>query len=87
MTKILHTHTQNKKNYLHLVLQLLFDFLAIKNDVSFWRKKSSLVGLSKWTVIWRSFSQTVIFLNLCNEGTSLLILIPTGISTIIEVYR
>ncbi|XP_012227535.1 lipid scramblase CLPTM1L [Linepithema humile] len=68
-------------------VHLLFDFLAIKNDVSFWRKKSNLTGLSKWTVIWRAFSQTVIFLYLCDEGSSLLVLIPTGISTVIELWK
>jgi hypothetical protein len=63
----------------------LFDFLAFKNDVSFWRRKQSLVGLSSRTVIWRAFSQAVIFLYLMDEETSLLVLVPTGIATVIEV--
>jgi len=30
-------------------LQLLFDFLAFKNDISYWRKRDSMVGLSTKT--------------------------------------
>lgn len=26
--------------------QLLFDFLAFKNDISFWKKKKSMIGMS-----------------------------------------
>ena len=29
-----------------LVLQLLFDFLAFKNDISYWKQRDSMVGLS-----------------------------------------
>ncbi|XP_045447364.1 cleft lip and palate transmembrane protein 1-like protein [Melitaea cinxia] len=66
---------------------LLFDFLAFKNDVSFWRRKRSLAGLSARTVIWRAFSQLVIFFYLLDEQTSLLVLIPAGISAVIEAWK
>ncbi|KAG6447400.1 hypothetical protein O3G_MSEX004902 [Manduca sexta] len=66
---------------------LLFDFLAFKNDVSFWRSKRSLAGLSARTVLWRAFSQLVIFFYLVDEQTSLLVLIPAGISAVIELWK
>ncbi|XP_049875138.1 cleft lip and palate transmembrane protein 1-like protein [Pectinophora gossypiella] len=66
---------------------LLFDFLAFKNDVSFWRRKQSLAGLSARTVLWRAFSQLIIFFYLMDEKTSLLVLVPAGISSIIELWK
>ncbi|XP_021939566.1 cleft lip and palate transmembrane protein 1-like protein isoform X2 [Zootermopsis nevadensis] len=68
-------------------LHLLFDFLAFKNDVSFWRHKQSFAGLSTRTVAWRAFSQAVVFLYLIDEGTSLLVLVPAGIGTVIEFWK
>ena len=29
--------------------QVLFDFLAFKNDVNFWRKRKTIIGVSKRT--------------------------------------
>ncbi|CAH0724659.1 unnamed protein product, partial [Brenthis ino] len=66
---------------------LLFDFLAFKNDVSFWRGKKSLAGLSTRTVLWRAFSQFVIFFYLMDQQTSLLVLVPAGISAGIELWK
>ncbi|XP_065162687.1 lipid scramblase CLPTM1L [Atheta coriaria] len=68
-------------------IHLLFDFLSFKNDVSFWRSHKSMAGLSSRTVLWRCFSQTVVFFFLLDEGTSLLVLIPNGIAMIIEFWK
>lgn len=66
---------------------LLFDFLAFKNDVSFWRGKKSMAGLSIRTVLWRAFSQCVILLYLLDEKTSMIVLVPASIGALIELWK
>lgn len=68
-------------------LHLLFDFLAFKNDVAFWRGRTSMVGLSRRTLIWRAFSQSIIFLYLLDEETSMLVLVPAGVAALIEIWK
>lgn len=68
-------------------VHLLFDFLAFKNEISFWRSKKTMEGLSTTTVLWRAFSQTVIFFYLMDENTSLLVLIPSGFAALIEMWK
>ncbi|XP_047126196.1 lipid scramblase CLPTM1L [Hydra vulgaris] len=65
----------------------LFDVLAFKNDVSFWRNKSSMEGMSIRSVVWRCVSTTIIFLYLLDEKTSLLVLVPAGVGTVIEFWK
>uniref|UniRef100_A0A0K2V6R6 Lipid scramblase CLPTM1L n=1 Tax=Lepeophtheirus salmonis TaxID=72036 RepID=A0A0K2V6R6_LEPSM len=68
-------------------VHLVFDFLSFTNEISFWRNCKSMKGISNTTILWRAFSQFVIFLYLMNENTSLLVLIPSGISAIIEMWK
>ncbi|XP_066138120.1 lipid scramblase CLPTM1L [Euwallacea fornicatus] len=68
-------------------IHLLLDFLSFKNDVSFWKSQKSMAGLSTRTVLWRAFSQLVVFLFLLDEGTSLLVLVPAGVAALIEVWK
>ncbi|XP_060906928.1 lipid scramblase CLPTM1L-like isoform X1 [Labrus mixtus] len=67
-------------------LQFICEFLALKNDISSWRKKKSMAGMSRKSVLWRSLSTLLIFLHLLEE-TSLLVLIPVGLGACVEVWK
>ncbi|XP_052003253.1 lipid scramblase CLPTM1L-like [Xyrauchen texanus] len=66
---------------------LSFEVFAFKNDIKFWREKKSLAGISKRSVLWRCFSTIVIFLHLLEEKSSWLILLPSGIAALIELWK
>uniref|UniRef100_A0A8D8E7J4 Lipid scramblase CLPTM1L n=2 Tax=Culex pipiens TaxID=7175 RepID=A0A8D8E7J4_CULPI len=67
--------------------QMLFDFLAFKNDILFWKHKKDYVGLSARSILWCTFSQIIVFLYLLNEDTSMIVVIPAGIGTLIELWK
>uniref|UniRef100_A0A3Q3NNI3 Lipid scramblase CLPTM1L n=1 Tax=Mastacembelus armatus TaxID=205130 RepID=A0A3Q3NNI3_9TELE len=66
-------------------IQLICEFLALKNDISFWRKKKNMAGMSRKSVLWRSLGTLLIFLHLLEE-TSLLVLLPVGLGACVEVF-
>ncbi|VDD75233.1 unnamed protein product [Mesocestoides corti] len=69
------------------ILHLFFDFLAFKNDIQFWKNTKNTAGISIRTIIWRCLSTTIIFLYLYDEKSSLLIVVPAGISMVIEFWK
>uniref|UniRef100_A0A3P9LKA5 Lipid scramblase CLPTM1L n=1 Tax=Oryzias latipes TaxID=8090 RepID=A0A3P9LKA5_ORYLA len=67
-------------------LQLICEFLALKNDICSWREKKSMAGMSRKSVLWRCLCTLLIFLHLLEE-TSLLVLLPVGLGACVEVVH
>ncbi|KAH7642102.1 Cleft lip and palate associated transmembrane protein 1 [Dermatophagoides farinae] len=65
----------------------LFDFLAFKNDIQFWRHRETMEGLSFNSILWRFISQFLITLYLMDQESSKLITIPSMIATVIELWK
>ncbi|CCW60470.1 unnamed protein product [Phytomonas sp. EM1] len=70
------------------VLHMLFEYLALANDVKFWRGRKDFKGLSLRTVVINCYFQTVIFLYLYDSNeTSWSILLPSGIGVLMEYWK
>lgn len=68
-------------------LHMLFAVLAFKNDISFWRNRTTIAGLSLRSMVWRCISQGIVFAYLYDQRTSLLVLVTHGLSVIIEIWK
>jgi len=70
------------------MLHMVFDFLAFKNDIGFYRGRTNFVGISSRTITSNFLCSLVIYLYLMDsEYTSNLILISVGSSTLIELWK
>ncbi len=69
------------------VLHMLFDILAFKSDIEFWRKNKSIVGISIRSMCISLLCNIIIVLYLCEERTTLLVLIPNGVSMVLQVWK
>ena len=68
-------------------LHSVFDILAFKNDIAFFKGKKSMEGLSIRTMVVNLFFQVVIFLYLFDNDTSFMILISNGVGLLIEFWK
>ncbi|GAA5957956.1 hypothetical protein JCM8115_001085 [Rhodotorula mucilaginosa] len=71
------------------LLHMLFEFLAFTSDVSHWRNKKELVGVSIRTILTNVFTQAVILLYLIDssEETNATILFSSAIGLAIEAWK
>ena len=63
--------------------------LAFKSDVSHWREKKEMVGVSVRTIVTNVFVQIVVLLYLIdnNENTSWMILLGSGMGVLVEAWK
>ncbi|XP_074601103.1 uncharacterized protein LOC141855105 [Brevipalpus obovatus] len=69
------------------ISHMIFEFLAFKNDIQFWRNRKSLEGLSVRSVFFNVFQSVVVFLYVLDNDTNTLVRFSLGIGLLIEVWK
>jgi len=69
------------------LLHSVFDALAFKNDIGFWKGKKDVAGLSVRTIGFNAGCQAIVFLYLLDNDTSFVVLLSTGVGLLIELWK
>ncbi|CAJ0576638.1 unnamed protein product, partial [Mesorhabditis spiculigera] len=69
------------------LLHTVFEFLAFKNDIQFWRSRKSLEGLSVRSVVFGIFQSAIVFLYICDNDTNFVIKCSVFVGLIIEMWK
>ncbi|GMT36727.1 hypothetical protein PFISCL1PPCAC_28024 [Pristionchus fissidentatus] len=69
------------------LLHTVFEFLAFKNDIQFWKNKKNLEGLSVRSVVWGVFQSLIVFLYICDNDTNFVIKVSVFIGLLIECWK
>ena len=69
------------------VLHTVFDILAFKNDVKFFKNKKSMEGLSLRSMVVNVFFQLVILLYLMDNETSFMVIMSNAMGVAIEMWK
>ncbi|GAM25557.1 hypothetical protein SAMD00019534_087320, partial [Acytostelium subglobosum LB1] len=69
------------------LLHTIFEFLAFKNDIQFWKNNKSMEGLSVRTIMLHTGCQAVVFLYLLDNDTSYMILFSAGFGLLLEIWK
>jgi hypothetical protein len=69
------------------ILHTVFDMLAFKNDITFWKGKKSMQGLSVRSIFISVGMQVIIFLYLLDNDTSWMVLFSAGLALAIDCWK
>jgi hypothetical protein len=65
----------------------VLDILAFKNEISFWKDRKSMKGLSLRTIYINIISNIIVLLYLLDNDTSWMILASAAVGTLIEIWK
>ncbi|KRX47739.1 Cleft lip and palate transmembrane protein 1 [Trichinella murrelli] len=69
------------------ILHLVFEFLAFKNDIQFWRERQSLEGLSVRSVLFNVGTSFIVLLYVLDNETNLMVRGSVFINMLIELWK
>ena len=69
------------------LLHTIFEFLAVKHEIQFWKNVKSHKGLSLRTLNYSFFVSVIIFLYLLDNETSWMILMSTGVGIGVSFWK
>jgi hypothetical protein len=69
------------------LLHMVFEFLAFKSDISFWKGKESMEGISVKSLYMELVMSIIIQLYLLENETSLLISLPHGLNILLTLWK
>lgn len=69
------------------ILHSVFEFLAFKNDVQFWRSRKTLEGLSVRSVFFNVFQSLVVLLYILDNETNMIVIISVFIGLCIDLWK
>ncbi|CAF0939732.1 unnamed protein product [Brachionus calyciflorus] len=69
------------------LIHSVFEFLAFKNDIQFWKNRKDLEGLSVNSVLFGSFTQLIILLYVLDNDTNTVVRFSVGIGLLIDLWK
>ncbi|UYV65288.1 CLPTM1 [Cordylochernes scorpioides] len=73
--------------FLVSIVHSVFEFLAFKNDIQFWKNRKSLEGLSVRSVFFNVFQSFVVLLYVLDNDTNMVIRISVFVGLLIELWK
>lgn len=65
----------------------IFEFMAFKNDIQFWKNRNTLEGLSVKSVFFNVFQSVIVLLYVLDNDTNTMVRISIGIGLLIEIWK